>query len=235
MRKLHSVKGREESGLFLAEGEKAVAELLLSPIEVKTVYYLSGYAPVTNRATIGFFETSEAEMQRISQFHSPSPIAAVGVIPKSPAMKGNRLLYLDHISDPGNAGTIIRLCHWFGIDSVLMSENCVDGWNPKLVQASMGSVFNVNVVQQVTTENLQQLAAQGYIITGTHLKGNDIGAWKPAEKCVLVVGNESQGISPEVEKLCTSLVRIPGAGTAESLNVATATAIFLYEWNNKRG
>ncbi|MFI5203914.1 MAG: TrmH family RNA methyltransferase [Flavobacteriales bacterium] len=233
LRKLHSAKGREETGLFLAEGEKSVAELQLSGLEVKAVYFVKGYMPATMRKSLVFVEVNEAEMGRISQFSSPSPVAAVGVIPQKQPITGNRLLYLDRITDPGNAGTIVRLCHWFGVDAVLMGEGSVECWNPKMVQASMGSVFNTNVVQHITLPDLKVLAEQGYAIVGTHLKGNDIREWKPVARTIVIMGNESQGMSAEIEQLCSSLVRIPGNGSAESINVAAASAIVLYEWNNK--
>jgi RNA methyltransferase, TrmH family len=228
--KLHSAKGREETGLFLAEGEKVVAEMIASGIAVKTVYYLPGYCPQGLKNDSLAQEISAGEMGRITAFHSPSPVAAVGFIPAGHSPTGTKYVYLDRISDPGNAGTIIRLCHWFGIQHVMFSPGCVEVWNPKLVQASMGSVFHVNVSSGISYEQLTTFTKDGFELVGTHLKGTDIREWKPAEKTILILGSESHGMADEITNACTSLVRIPGVGSAESLNVSAAAAIVMYEW-----
>jgi TrmH family RNA methyltransferase len=234
LRTYHSAKGRQQYGVFIAEGEKVVSELLSSDVEVQKVYYVVGFKPQNEKPGVQMTEVSEAEMGRITQFHSPSPVAAVAVIPQQVQFPGGtRLVYLDRISDPGNAGTIIRLCHWFGIDAVLMSEGSVEKWNPKVVQASMGSVFKIPVAQNVNANDIKGLKSKGFSVIGTHLNGNDVRKWNPVENTVLVLGNESQGINGQLVEACSNLVKIPGQGGAESLNVAAAAAIVLYEWNNK--
>lgn len=224
IRSLAHKKFRDSENLFIIEGEKSVDEALSSRLEVVRHYRVSDIGP-------------EA-MKRISQLSTPSPALAVirkpAAINPSPLRHEGVSLALDSVRDPGNLGTIIRLCDWFGIDTIYASEDTVDAYNPKTVQASMGAILR----RQVTYTDLCSLAdsykAAGIPVYGTFLDGTDIHT-RPLnrEKCLIVMGSESFGISPALSSRITERLYIPpfpqGVSSSESLNVAIATAILCYE------
>lgn len=226
IRSLSRKKEREDSGLFVVEGEKMVREAKDSGFEIKSVY---------RRDEIG-----DEQMSRISLLDSPSPVLAVvrqKNINECPIEKGGLYVALDSVRDPGNMGTIIRLCDWFGVKAVLSSRDSVELYNPKVVQASMGSVFRMPVVYCDLVSALSECPVQVY---GTFLNGENLyspGCIAENEGGVIVMGNEANGISPEVAALATRKVTIPsyfenGRG-AESLNVAIATAVVVSEFKRK--
>ena len=140
---------------------------------------------------------------------------------------------LDGVRDPGNLGTIIRLCDWFGVKNLVCSKDTVDCFNPKVIQSTMGSITRVNVVYKNLAEFLQ---SQDLVSYGTFMEGENVYQKKLRQKAVLVMGNEANGISLEIEKLISEKISIPQFGQSqetESLNVATATAIFLSEFRRK--
>lgn len=213
VRALSQKKFRDESGLFVAEGEKLVAEALASGFEVVKVFRSS--------------EIGEEAMSRISSLSSPSPVLAViRQKRQAEALCEGPVLALDSLRDPGNVGTIIRLADWFGIRSIIASEDTVDIYNPKVVQATMGAIFRVSWRYCCLPDEIR---SAGRPVIGTFLNGADIYSAELPADAIIVMGSESNGISPEVEALVTSRVTIPsfcgGRPTSESLNVAVATAI----------
>ncbi len=225
IRALKSKKERDKTNLFVAEGVKLVEHLLTSGLQQKFLFFSSAYRG-------GYLEAGkpirDAEMKQISLLDTASP--ALGVFEK-PVQKydvtGNLIIALDDIRDPGNMGTIIRLADWFGIAQLICSANCVDIYNPKTVQSTMGSLANVKIVSVNLNEKLTELKQYGYAIVGAEMNGIEMKKFAPPQKWVLVMGNEAHGISPEIKKLLNHSVTIAKAKTssAESLNVATATAI----------
>lgn len=227
IRSLREKKFRDESGLFVVEGEKLVQEALASGFAVRSVW---------RRDEIG-----EAAMSRISQLSSPPPVLAVVARPEEPAepVFGEELyLALDGVRDPGNLGTILRIADWFGIGTVFVSDDCVEPWNPKSVQASMGSVFRVRVVTADLPALARRFRAAGMHVFGTFLDGRDLYREALCPAGLVIMGNEASGIRPAVAAEVDARLFIPpfgrtsGAG-AESLNVAAATAVTLSEFRRR--
>lgn len=232
VRSLSSKKFRDESGMFIVEGEKMVNEALASRFEVVNVY---------RRDEIG----AEA-MSRISLLSSPSPVLAVVRKPEdienSSAEIGDGLyLALDSIRDPGNLGTILRISDWFGIRSVVASRDTVEIFNPKVVQSTMGAIFRVDF-HYVDLEAFAAdvLKCNGKVY-GTFLDGEDMYS-KTLETgndgpCVIVIGNEANGISQGMEALVNERLFIPTYPAdrkgSESLNAAVATAITVAEFRRR--
>ncbi len=222
VKSLRNKKHRKELQLFVAEGEKVVLSLLNAGWQVERIYTLN---------TLGYptevIVTSKI-MEQITLLKSPSNMLGVFHIPTREL--NNTLGFtvaLDNIQDPGNLGTIIRLCDWFGVSNLVCSKDTVDCYNPKVVQASMGSLAKV---QCTYTDLLPFLESCRKPIFGTLLEGESIYKTKIEEDSILVMGNESTGISTEVKKMLQHTITIPRVGksmVAESLNVATATAIVL--------
>lgn len=231
IRALGQKKFRDERGLFVVEGEKLVEEALRSGFEI-----------------VGLYRTEDigAEaMSRISQLTHPSPALAV-VRQPAPAMAAPILspdelvLALDGIRDPGNLGTILRIADWFGIRQVLASEDTVEVFNPKVVQATMGAIFRVRVHYCGLPRVLECPAGPGMTevpVYGTFLEGDNIYEADLTRGGVLLMGSEANGISPEVAATVTRKLFIPpfppGAHTSESLNVAVATAIACSEFRRR--
>lgn len=223
IRSLSQKKFRDETGLFVVEGEKLVEEALCSDFEVVKVF---------REEEIG----SEA-MSRITLLSSPSPVLAIVRKKQAkPAMEG-LVLALDALRDPGNVGTILRIADWFGIRTILASLDTVDIYNPKVVQATMGAIFRVSVKYCDLTEELGKASAEGTPIFGTFLEGENIYRTQLPGSGIIVMGSESFGISPAVARCVTKKLNIPsftGDGpTSESLNVAIATAITVSEFRRK--
>ena len=225
---LKKKKYRSENQMFLAEGIKVVEELLQSNFKPHLILCTSDYL---NELSINNLHIiSDKELKSISQFSTPNQILGIFKIPIIDGLKTKGFsLVLDGINDPGNLGTIIRLCDWFGIAQIICSLNTVDCYNPKVVQASMGSLSRISILYMDIEPFLREETRPIY---GALLNGENIYEKKLIKEAVLVLGNESNGISKEIQKLITSKVTIPQFGEikkTESLNVATATAIFLSE------
>jgi TrmH family RNA methyltransferase len=226
---LQQKKYRKQEQLFFAEGVKVVQELLQSNFELQDLF-------TTKQDFISVSKTkvhaiSDAELKKISALATPNSCLAVFKIPKAKEMKESGLiLALDDVRDPGNLGTIIRLCDWFGIETLFCSDETVDIYNPKVVQATMGSISRVNVVYG-DLENF--LVKTKLTVFGTFMDGKNIYQESLPKEGIIVMGNEANGISEAVEKLVTHRIAIPRFGDlqiTESLNVATATAIILSEF-----
>ena len=231
IRSLHQKKYRTEHGLFFIEGIKGVKELLSSGFKVFKVL-------VTKEmdSTFSDVETEEisgTDLKNISALKNPSGVLAVFEIPKAmPVGKKDWIVVLDDVRDPGNLGTIIRLCDWFGIMQLVCSRETVDCFNPKVLQATMGSIARVNIVY----EDLEVfLDGTNQPIYGGFMQGASIYKKEFTNAGILVMGNEANGISAKVEAKITERITIPQFGnkSTESLNVATATAIILGEVRSK--
>lgn len=226
---LQQKKFRKASGQFIAEGKKVISELLEAGFELESLYVTSDIfrdIPPTRR-----FETTEDVLRKMSALATANDCLAVFRMkePKSVDWVGLTVV-LDDVRDPGNLGTIIRLCDWFGVESLVCSPESADLYNPKVVQATMGSLARVNVQYLPLDEILQNVQMPVY---GTVMDGENVYRSSLPENAILVMGNEASGISPEVEKYCTRRISIPRFGDlqkTESLNVATATAVFLSEF-----
>ncbi len=229
IRGLKKKKIRQTKQLFLAEGIKVVEELINSSFVMHQIYATESYSNSYNVAEIQTI--SDKELQMISEFSSPNQIVGVFEIPKP--LKINKqgiTVVLDEINDPGNLGTIIRLCDWFGVSQLVCSENTVDCYNQKVVQASMGSLTRVAINY---TDIGVYLEDESRTIYGTFLNGENIYTSQLEENAIIVFGNEANGISIDIEKLIDEKITIPQFGEhhdTESLNVAMSTAIFLSEF-----
>lgn len=235
IKSLHLKKNRDEMKLFIAEGKKIVGELLESKnVEVVRVYASGNYLgdkPLT--------KVTEAEMKKISALTTPPNILAVCRLPDdittAPDLKKELVLVLDDIRDPGNLGSIIRIADWFGIGYIFCTPECVDAYNPKVVQASMGSIARVKLDYKNLRNILQQCRDNQIPVYGAKLDGTSILKEQLSTNGLLVIGNESNGISPERSKYITHAIKIPsyyGSG-AESLNAAMATAILCAEFRRE--
>lgn len=225
---LQQKKYRKLHNLFIAEGKKVIQELLDAQFSLAYLFVTK-----TDLFDKKHAETLilDSELKKISALTSANDCLAVFEIKEYSSSTNSGLeLALDNIKDPGNMGTIIRLCDWFGISKIVCSEETVDMYNPKAVQATMGSLARV----QVEYTNLAAyLKATDKEIFGTFMDGENIYKKQLPSNGILVMGNEANGISSEIENLITQKIAIPRFGNlqqTESLNVATATAIFLSEF-----
>ncbi len=223
VRSLREKKFRDELGLFVVEGEKLVEEALRSGFEVVRVW---------RRDEIG-----EAAMARISQLSTPSPVLAVVRRPaaQEPPRPSGLCLALDGVRDPGNLGTILRIADWFGVETVYVSADCVELFNPKVIQASMGSVFRVRAVPAELPALARRFREAGLPVYGTFLDGRDLYREPLSREGLVVMGNEAAGIRPELAAEVDARLLIPAFGHsgAESLNVAAATAVTLSEFRRR--
>lgn len=229
---LHQKKYRNEHQLFIAEGIKVIEELFLAGYEADC--FLTSNPDLKPNTTFVPEIITKNELAKISCLTSPNDCLAVFKTPKSKPINLNGLIVcLDDIRDPGNLGTIIRLCDWFGVEQLICSLETAEMYNPKVIQSTMGSISRVNVVYT----NLNTfLATTTLPIYGAFMEGENIYESSLALNSILVLGNEANGISNQLETKITKKVSIPRFGAiqkAESLNVATATAIFLSEFRRK--
>lgn len=224
---LKQKKFRQQHGFFVAEGIKTINELLQSPLKLHELFTTESFNINAAKVTI----ISEKELKRISFLKTPNTALAVFEIPQPKPIKSDGLIVaLDAVSDPGNLGTIIRLCDWFGIKDLVCSTDTVDCFNPKVVQATMGSITRVNI-NYVDLEGF--LKSYNGPVFGAFMDGENVYSAQLPKNGVLVMGNEANGISKDVESFVTEKVAIPRFGdlrATESLNVATATAILLSEF-----
>ena len=224
-------KYRDEESLFIAEGPKIVTDLLHSATHyVKEVYAVKEWLKDNSDHPLEkvFTEVSDEELERLSQLKTPHQVIAV--VKKFDAgkaidVKGTITLVLDTIQDPGNLGTIIRLADWFGLSQIVCSKDCADIYNPKVVQATMGSIARVKVFYIDLLYWLKQ--QQDILIYATMLEGKDITQMNGLKEGLIVIGNESRGIQTEILELANERITIPRKGQAESLNAAVAAGIVL--------
>lgn len=224
-------KNRQQLGLFIVEGIKGVNEFLNSDFKLEKLITtnLIFEAPVDQT-----IEISETELKKISALKSPNTALAIFKIP-APALPKNEglIVALDAISDPGNLGTIIRLCDWYGVKDLVCSSNTVDCYNSKVVQATMGSLARINV----TYLDLESyLESNKMDVFGTFMDGENIYKAQLPKEGIIILGNEANGISDSIKSKVSRQITIPQFGdnkTTESLNVANATAIILSEFSRR--
>jgi TrmH family RNA methyltransferase len=229
---LSQKKYRQKHHLFIAEGVKVLNELLNSTFEIETLFCTDDFEVAISEKKI--VRISETELKKVSTLKSPNKALGLFKIPKEKAVQNSGLtIALDAINDPGNLGTIIRLCDWFGITQLVCSKDTVDCYNQKVVQASMGSLTRVSIhytdlENYITKSNLDTFIAD--------MDGKNVYKTKLPKEGILIMGNEANGVSEEIKSLLQYKISIPRFGETqetESLNVATATAILLSEF--KRG
>ena len=227
---LKQKKYRQQQGLFVVEGVKTIKELLQSSWQLHALYTTETFnidAKVENLIT-------EADLKRISFLTTPNKALAVFKLPpEKPITENGLIVALDDVRDPGNLGTIIRLCDWFGIQNLVCSNATTDCFNPKVVQATMGSITRVNIhyVDLVSFLNKTKM-----LIYGAFMEGENVYKTTLQNEGILVMGNEANGISKNIETLITNKISIPRFGAlqaTESLNVATAAAILLSEFKRR--
>lgn len=222
IRSLESKKGRAKHGLFIAEGPKVVGDLLEAGFQAEETF------------------TDADDVAKASFLQHPQGVVGLFRIPASPAAASiptDRLsLALDGVQDPGNLGTIIRIADWFGITDIFCSHDTADCWNPKVVQATMGSIARVSVHYLDLAEAIESLP-DSFPVYGTLLDGTDIYSSALSAAGLIVMGNEGSGISAAVRRLVGHKLLIPnypaGRPTADSLNVAVATAIVCSEFRRR--
>ena len=232
IRGLSLKKNRIKEQCFVVEGEKCLAELLNSSFEIVELFALKDWIDENKAVFDKIHAISFKELERISNLKSPNKVLAVVKIKEQKIIqqKSAVTLVLDDINDPGNLGTIIRMCDWFGVKQIICSENTVDIYNPKVVQATMGSLFRVNILY---VNLVKYLGTVNTLIYGACMEGKNIKNTNSERNSHLVMGNEANGISPEVSKFITDKVAIKNiGGITESLNVAVATSILLHEFCN---
>lgn len=228
---LRQKKFRLQHQIFFAEGAKTINELLNSKFKLRHLYTCTLDFDVPD---VLLTQITEKELQKISVLKTPNNALAIFEIPKEEYIDyDNLVVALDNVRDPGNLGTIIRLCDWFGVENLICNSETVDCYNPKVIQATMGSITRVNVVY----ENLEEILTNKDVISfGAFMNGDNVYDMRLPQKGILVLGNEANGIQKNLEAVISKRVSIPRFGRlkqAESLNVANATAILLSEFKRR--
>ena len=256
IRQLEQKKYRQRESLFVAEGPKVVGDLLRAGFITNSIFATATWIAATVSQKVGnsslpIIEVTNEELRKVSFLQHPQQVLALFKIPvshfpsptspppssitphPSPSKSAALSLALDGIQDPGNLGTIIRIADWFDIDNIYCSPDTADVWSPKVVQATMGSIAHVNIIYTSLTQLLSQADVPVY---GTLLDGDDIYTQTLSSGGIIVMGNEGNGISPEIRQLVTHRLLIPSfrqGDAAESLNVAIATAITCSEFRRR--
>lgn len=229
LRKLQQKKYREEYDQFIVEGEHLVFEAYKSGA-IREVLVMEGYQSPIPIIPCSYY--SKEVMKKISTMDTPSTVMALCNKFNNDEVRGDRMLVLDGIQDPGNLGTIIRSALAFNIDTIILTENTVDLYNPKVLRATQGMFFHINIVNMKGLDVLNLLKVSGIPVYGTSVVGGfDARKLTPEDKkkFALVMGNEGSGVRPEISKLCSKSLYIKMNDRAESLNVGIATSILLYE------
>lgn len=230
---LQQKKFRKEHGLFIVEGLKSITEFIQSEYVTGTIFYTENVLPKLGKLShnIKLFEISSQELEKISALNSPQQALALIKIPEhrvltTKMLKGSFTLVLDGIQDPGNLGTIIRTADWFGMKNLVCSEDTVEAYNPKVVQASMGSLARVSLTYTRLDEFLEKssIPVFGAVLNGKPIYSTDFGT-----EGLIILGNEGKGIRPEILEKITCPITIPNFGKAESLNVAISASIICSE------
>jgi len=244
---LQKKKVREEEKLFVIEGDKLVKEFLSALVPVRMLVARPEFLnslPVVHKEAIGEIITaSYEELKKISILKTPHNALAVVEMPDKQAdfkdITTDITIALDCIQDPGNLGTIIRAAAWFGIKNIYCSEDCVDVYNPKVIQATMGAVLHVNVFYIALPVLLEKASEKKVKIYGTMLAGESIYSHKLGHKGIILLGNESKGISEELLPYVTDRIMIPKLNVArngiDSLNVSMAASVIFSEFTRGRG
>ena len=220
-------KNRIKHNLFVAEGDKTILELILADFKINSLYSINTNIEGIDNSVV---QLSKSELNKMSNLSNPKNSLGVFEIPKSKKIDYSKLIIgLDNISDPGNLGTIIRLCDWFGVEDLICSFETVDCYNPKVIQASMGSISRVNITYLDLQKTIENNSLRTY---GTYMQGDSIFEIDEIQKGLVLFGNEANGINPNLSKFIDKRLSIPRFGKlkkTESLNVANALSIVLSE------
>ena len=241
-RDLRRRKARERQGLFVAEGVRTVEELLASPLEVRGLVTGPDLAAqprgaalveAAARRGVAVLEVGDTDFRSAAETDTPQGVLAIGVAPGQ-ALAGlpadpARLVVLDGVQDPGNTGTILRTAAAFGASAVIALPGTVDLWNAKVVRSAMGALFRISTAHATADALHAFLAEREVALWAADLRGEPLGDRRPPARLALALGNEGGGLSPAVRARADHLVRIPIAGDVESLNVAVAAGILLFE------
>ena len=244
VRALHQKKYRAEHRRFLVQGRKVVGELLTTlpgsaflpcPEAVfATAEAASFIGPMAVVAGVPVHVLAAHELERIGTLETGNELVAVAIEPEAPAFRapvsGELMLALDGIHDPRNMGGLLRIADWFGVGRLLCSPDCMEIYNPKVVQSSMGSIFRVEVRYEPLAEELRRCATAGASIYLAHMEGTPVFEVSLARPAVLVLGSESHGLSEALRAMDAAVLSIPRLGRAESLNVAMAAAALCSEF-----
>jgi len=231
-------KFRLEHGLFLVEGHKTIEELLKSDFEIVKIIGSEDSLQKTKLYKLGVSEpVNNKTLERISNMKSASNLIAIVKIPKLNDFDiVGKTILIDEIQDPGNLGTIIRTAHWFGFNQIICSENSVDLYNHKVIQASMGAVFKLKVSYANLEDVIPLFQAENLRVLGTFMQGESIYNFNFTEQDIFILGNEGKGISSKIEGLIDKKISIPNftqSDKTESLNISIAGAVVCSEMANK--
>lgn len=237
-------KNRKKEGLFIAEGKKTVEDLLSGNYKIEELYISEDFEfdhPLKDNIQIVTVDFES--IRKISQTKNPQGILAIVRIPKQEInykeISSSLCIFLDDIQDPGNLGTIVRLANWFGISHIICSNESVDVYNPKVVQATMGSLAGVNIYYLDPGTFFKKLESFDLPVYGTYLEGANIYETELTEKGIIVLGNEANGISENVSQFVTKKLNIPSYNKertkTESLNIAIAASLVCAEFKRKLG
>lgn len=237
-------KFRQQEEKFIIEGLKSVEEGLNSSYKCEVVFVTSAFMDsfpdviaILNKKSDRVVELKSIDFQKISDTKSPQGIAAVfnKNYPKKNLedLKDKLVVLIDNISDPGNLGTIMRTCDWFGLYNILITDQSVEYLNPKVIRATMGSLFHLNIYDDIYENDLANLKSNGYQIICADIKGKNIFAYKTNKKTLITFSNESVGPSEMIKNLSDDFITIPGRGRAESLNVSSAASIVIARMVNE--
>lgn len=241
---LDDAKGRRRTGIFVAEGTKCVLELAAA-FTAQYVYAMPEWVAEHGNTIAGssVVPCAKSVLRQLTRLSTTPPVIAFFQLPDAPVADiseiaaGELYLALDRLQDPGNLGTIIRTADWLGVHTIYATPDTVDAFNPKTVQATMGSLARVHIIYTDIAILLAEASKNGIPVYGTFLDGDNIYASALTPGGIVVMGNEGRGISPEVEATVTRRLYIPPypayASTVESLNVATATAITLSQFRQR--
>lgn len=229
IKSLHQKKFRNQEQKFFVEGEKSVVEVLNSDFRLELIVatdsFFNKYKSLITQSGAQVILATQNQLESLGQYQSnDSALAVVHMKPNSPFdfPEGNFVVGLDDVRDPGNLGTIIRIADWYGIKDLVFSSQTAEFYNPKVIQSSMGSFTRVNFFYADLKDVFQKWNMPIY---GAFLDGKNVHEMKSISHGVILMGNESNGVSSQLEQIVTDKVTIPGFGQAESLNVAIATAI----------
>lgn len=227
--KLKNKKYRDLTNTYLVEGDHLIEEAYKNNLLTKIILL----EDATCNYDIEKIYVTKEVMKKLTELDTPNKI--IGIVKENtPLPIGNKILILDNIQDPGNLGTIIRSSVAFDIDTIVLSPNTVDTYNPKVIRSTQGMIFYTNIITLKLKEFIDEIKTKNYTIFGTNVRnGKNIKEITLPEKFALVLGNEGQGVSKEIESLCDDNIYIKMSSKCESLNVSVATSILLYEVYNK--
>lgn len=230
IKSLKTKKARQKYGMFTVEGIKSVKDAIEAESDVFLVAISDKLEETFDVETV--YRISDSIFAQLCDTDAPQGVIAVIKMPEKQARTVNNelCLYCDRVADPGNLGTIIRICDAVGAE-LMLSPECSDIYSPKTVRASMGSFFHVNITEDVTCSDLADMKKEGYTLLAGALGANTVDYRESVygKRTVIVVGNEANGVCDDILKICDRSIKIPIFGKAESLNVAVAAALMLYK------